>query len=53
MNQKNKNLIKGISVLIVILAALMQLDYVSIVFLDAYKFWMVIIAYAMFLISSR
>ena len=53
MSRKNKNLIKGISVLIVILGVLIQLGYVSIVFLDPYRFWMLIIAYAMLLVSSR
>ena len=53
MSRKNKNLLKGISVLIVLLAVLMQLGYVSIVFLNAYKFWMLVIAYALLLVSSR
>jgi len=53
MSRRNKNLIKGISVLFVILGVLIELGYVSIVFLDPYRFWMLIIAYAMLLVSSK
>jgi hypothetical protein len=53
MSRRNRNLIKGTSVLLVILAVLMQLGYVSIVFIDPYKIWMLIIAYAMLLLSSK
>ncbi len=44
---------KGIAVLLVLLAVMMHIDWVVIPALVAYKFWMVVIAFGVVLITSR
>lgn len=53
MNQKTRSLIKGVAVLIVLLAVLMELQIVYIPALSAYKFWLVVIAFAMILFTGK
>ncbi|MBX2966056.1 MAG: hypothetical protein KF845_07915 [Cyclobacteriaceae bacterium] len=53
MSNKTRNIIKGIAVLLVLLAVMMQMQWVLIPALVAYKFWMVVIAFALTLIASR
>ncbi|MBX2945302.1 MAG: hypothetical protein KF725_05675 [Cyclobacteriaceae bacterium] len=53
MNNKNRNIIKGIAVLLVLLAVMMQMNWVVIPALVAYKFWLVVIAFGMVLVASK
>ncbi|WKZ60728.1 MAG: hypothetical protein QY309_04435 [Cyclobacteriaceae bacterium] len=53
MSNKTRNIIKGIAVLLVLLAVMMQMQWVLIPALAVYKFWMVVIAFALVLITSR
>lgn len=53
MSNKTRNIIKGIAVLFVLLAVMMQMQWVLIPALAVYKFWMVVIAFALTLITSR
>jgi hypothetical protein len=53
MNQKTRSLIKGIAVLVVLLAVLMELQFVLIPALSPYKLWLVVIAFAMVLFTTR
>ena len=53
MNQKTRSLIKGIAVLIVLLAVLMELQFVLIPAFSPYKLWLVVIAFAMVLFTTR
>ena len=53
MNQKTRSLIKGIAVLVVLLAVLMELQFVLIPALSPYKLWLVVIAFAMVLFTTK
>jgi uncharacterized membrane protein len=53
MNNKIRSSLRIISVLLVLLAVLMELDMVLIPALSGVKFWMVIIGYCLMLISNR
>lgn len=53
MSNKTRSILKGIAVIIVLLAVLMQLQIVIIPFLVPYKFWMLVIAFGMLLIGSK
>lgn len=53
MSNKTRSIIKAIAVILVLLAVVMKLGYVSIPAIAAYIFWMVIIAFAMMLIASK
>lgn len=53
MSNKTRSVLKAIAVVLVLLAVVMKLGYVSIPALAAYTFWMVIIAFAMMLIASK
>jgi hypothetical protein len=53
MSNKTRSIIKIIAVVLVLLAVMMHIGWLSIVVLSAYKFWMVIIAFALVLITSK
>lgn len=53
MSNKTRSILKAIAVVLVLLAVVMKLGYVSIPALAAYTFWMVVIAFAMMLIASK
>jgi hypothetical protein len=53
MSNKTRSIVKGIAVLLVLLAVMMQMGWVAIPALAAYKFWLVVIAFGMVLITSR
>ena len=53
MNPKTRSLIKGIAVLIVLLAVLMEMQVVLIPTLAPYKLWLVVIAFAMVLFTTK
>lgn len=53
MSQRTRSIIKLIAVLIVLLIVLGELSIVIIPFLAPYKFWLMVIAFMMVLISSK
>jgi hypothetical protein len=53
MTPKTRSLIKGIAVLIVLLAVLMEMQFVQIPTLSPYKLWLVVIAFAMILFTTK
>lgn len=53
MNNKMRSALRIVAVLLVLLAVLMQLDIVIIPALLAIKFWMVVIAFCLMVVSSK
>ena len=53
MSNKTRSILKGIAVIIVLLAVLMQLQIVIIPFLVPYNFWMVVTGFGLLLIGSK
>ncbi len=53
MSNRIKSLLKALSVLIVLIAVLIQLDYISIPYIDYIRFWIVVGGFGLFVISSR
>jgi hypothetical protein len=53
MSNRTRSIVKGVAVLLVLLAVMMQMHWAVIPALAGYKFWMVVIAFGMVLISSR
>ena len=52
MNNKMRSILKVVAVLIVLLAVLMELHIIAIPALAGIKFWMVVIAFGLMLITS-
>jgi putative Mn2+ efflux pump MntP len=53
MSNKTRSILKAAAVILVLLAVMMHIGWISIAFIGAYKFWMVIIAFGLLLIGSR
>ena len=53
MSNKTRSILKAIAVILVLLAVMMQLGWVAIPALSAYKFWFVVIGFGLLLISSK
>lgn len=53
MNNKTRSLIKAVAVVFVLIAVLIQLDYISIKYLDPNRFWLAITGFGLLLIGSR
>ena len=53
MSNKTRSILKAIAVVIVLLCVAMQLQWVIIPAISVYKFWLVIIAFGVLLISSK
>ncbi len=53
MSNKTRAILKGIAVVLVLLAVLMHLQYVIIPAIAVYRFWLVVISFALLLISSK
>ncbi len=53
MSNRTRSIIKAIAVILVLLAVLMDLSIVIIPALSVYKFWIVVIAFGLVIISSR
>ena len=51
MSNKTRSVLKGIAVIIVLLAVLMHLGTISIPAVNNYRFWMVVISFAVVLIA--
>jgi hypothetical protein len=53
MSNKTRAILKGIAVVLVLLAVLMQLQIVIIPAISIYRFWIVVISFGLLLISSK
>lgn len=53
MSNRTRSILKAIAVLLVLLAVLMELHLVIIPAVVGYKFWIVVIAFAIMLISTK
>ncbi len=53
MSNRTRSLIKGVAMLIVLLAVMMNLRFVIIPALEPYNFWLVVIAFGLIVISTR
>ncbi len=53
MSNKTRSLLKGVAVLIVLVAVLIHLDYISIKYVDPNRFWMVVVGFGLLLIGSK
>lgn len=53
MSKKIVSILKVVAILMVLLAVLMQLQIIMVPALAAYKFWMVIVAFSIVLITGK
>ncbi|MBL7874717.1 MAG: hypothetical protein JNL53_03585 [Cyclobacteriaceae bacterium] len=53
MSNKTRSILKAIAVILVLLAVLMELKFVIIPVLVAYKFWILVIAFGLLLVGSK
>ncbi len=53
MSNKIRSILKAIALILVLLAIVMQLQWVIIPSISVYKFWLVVLAFGLMLISSR
>jgi len=53
MSNKTRSIIKGIAVILVLLAVLMHMNWIIIPAISVYRFWIVVIAFGMLLIGSK
>ncbi len=53
MSNRTRSILKALAVVLVLLAVLMELGIVIIPGLSVYKFWIVVIAFGLVVISSR
>ena len=53
MSNKTRAILKGIAVVLVLLAVLMHLQIVIVPAISVYRFWMSVLAFGLLLISSK
>jgi hypothetical protein len=53
MSNRTRSFLKAAAVVVVLLAVVMQLQWVIIPSVSVYKFWLVVIAFGLLLISSK
>ncbi|HMG88512.1 MAG TPA: hypothetical protein VK589_00580 [Chryseolinea sp.] len=53
MSNRTRSIVKAVAVVLVLLAVIMQLQWVIIPSLSVYKFWLVVIAFGLLLISTK
>lgn len=53
MSNKTRSVLKGVAVVMVLLAIVMQVGWVIIPAISVYRFWFVVIAFGLLLISSK
>lgn len=53
MSNRTRSILKAAAVVIVLLAVVMQLQWVIIPSISVYKFWLVVIAFGLLLIASK
>ncbi len=53
MSNRTRSIVKGIAVLLVLLTVMMQMQWVVVPALVAYKFWLVVIAFGLVLVAAK
>ena len=53
MSNRTRSILKAVAVVVVLLAVVMQLQWVIIPSIGVYKFWLVVIAFGLLLISTK
>lgn len=53
MSNRTRSIIKALAVVLVLLAVAMQLQWIIVPAIVVYKFWIVVIAFGLLLISSK
>lgn len=53
MSNRTRSILKAIAVVVVLLCVAMQLQWIIIPAINVYRFWMVVIAFGLLLISSK
>jgi hypothetical protein len=53
MSNRTRSILKAVAVVLVLLAVVMQLQWVIIPSISVYKFWLVVIAFGLLLISTK
>lgn len=53
MNHKTRSAMKLVAIIIVLLMVMMELDWVIVPFLVAYKFWLMVIAFGLVLLATK
>jgi uncharacterized membrane protein len=53
MNNKTRNILKLVAVIIVVVMVLMHIGTIAIPALNPYKFWLMVMAFGMVIISSK
>lgn len=53
MSNKTRSILKAIAVILVLLAVLMDLHIVIVPAIAVYKFWIVVVAFGVLLVSSK
>ncbi|MBL0742853.1 hypothetical protein [Chryseolinea lacunae] len=53
MSNRTRSILKAIAVILVLLMVVMQLQWVIVPAIVAYKFWIVVVAFGLLLISSK
>jgi len=53
MSNRTRSIIKALAVILVLLAVAMQLQWIIVPALTIYRFWFVVIAFGLLLISSK
>ena len=53
MSNRTRSILKATAVVLVILAVCMEVRWIIIPVIDAYKFWIVLLAFGLLLLSSK
>jgi hypothetical protein len=53
MSNKTRSILKGVAVILVLLAVVMQVGWVIVPAISVYRFWIVVIAFGLLIISSK
>lgn len=53
MSNKTRSLLKAAAVILVLIAVLIQMDYISIRYVDANRFWLAVTGFGLLLVGSR
>ena len=53
MSNKTRSFLKAFAVLLVLVAVLIHMDYISIRYVDPHRFWLVVTGFGLLLVGSR
>jgi hypothetical protein len=53
MSNKTRSILKAIAVILVLLCVMMHIGWVAIPSISVYKFWIMVVAFGLLLISSK